>query len=304
MDQYTWEKLLKSGVPQDRLQHRNLAECQLAHFDLTGCDLRGFIITKTNLEHAEMMGADLRGLQFAATNCVSARFSGADLRGANLAFGYFHGADFRGADLRGARIANALCSQANFSGADLRGAHLGREHYDSDFLGSDLRGVFLPEGADFETLNCDVTGAQLTPRGTERKSNKRRHERVRLSPSMKVYDRKTLELLGTLVDISAEGMKLSCGKAISVNTVFQAQMLLPEGNPHGQSVRVTAKCVWCRQAPGSKRFWAGCQVKPESPQDGQIIQMLIKEYNTSMEVPLGIEIGTAEKGISDGPDNA
>jgi len=283
MDSHTLEMLQKCGIDKARIQQRDLSEMDLSHRDLIGIDLRGFTLTKTNLEYANLTGAVLRGMTFASTNCVYARFIGADLKGANLAFGYFTNADFRGADLRGARIADALCSESNFTGADLRGAQLGIEHYDSDFRGADLRGILLLEGCDFEKLNCDIGGAVFSPEKTVSNKNTRILKRVQILPHVKVFDSQTSNQAGILLDITTQGIKLSSEYPYTVGGIFSLQFMLP-----GQNITVDfeARCMWCNPEGNSNLFYSGFQTQNISDKNVELIDHFIKHYEKQ-----GIEIG-------------
>lgn len=288
MDNHTLILLNQCGIDRNRIEQRDLSEMDLSHRALIGVDLRGFTLTKTNLEYTNLTGSILRGVVFASTNCVYACFIGADLRGANLAFGYFTNADFRGADLRGARIADALCSESNFSGADLRGALLGSEHFDSDFRGADLRGVDVPEGCEFEKLNCDIGGALLSPKKATAARNKRILKRTQIIPHVKVFDRQTSNQAGILLDITTQGIKMSSEYPYTIGGVFALQFMLP-----GQNIPIDfdAKCMWCNPEEHNNLFYAGFQIHAISDQHVTLIEDFIVHNEKK-----GIEIGDDETG--------
>jgi uncharacterized protein YjbI with pentapeptide repeats len=276
MDEHTLRKLQAHGVDEKSIGKRDLSRIDLSGKDLPGVDLRDFTIAGTNFEAADLSGSDLRGLRFARANCVTTRFTGADLRGANLAFGYFNNADFRGADLRGARVADSLCSDSTFAGADLRGAKLGAEHYNSDFRGADLRGIDMPEDSDFTKLECDMSGAILTPPQRARNTNLRRLPRVAVVPRLNVFDRKTSEQVGELVDVTVEGMRLNGPYPNPVGTFSYFQIALPDTFPHGTALHVDARSVWCKPVPEDNRFDTGFLIQ-NIGEGREMIEKLIDE---------------------------
>lgn len=281
MDEYTAAVMSKLGVADSRLKDRNLGGLDLSRKDLTGLDLRGFMLTSTNLEGSDLTATDLRGLHFTQTNSVQASFVAADLRGADLSFGYFNNADFTAADLRGARLAEALCSECTFAGADLRGAFLATSHYDSDFRGADLRGVMCTEECDFDKLNCDIRGALVSPaKKRSAATNKRRQLRVHLSSGFTVFDRLTDEVIGTLVDLSVDGAKLSGQSPCPVGTVRQFKVELPEGKKWGTSLAFDAKSMWCNTSRGSGTYDTGFQIISIGDEDTRVMQSIIDDHRS------------------------
>jgi len=260
-----------------------VAECNLANSDLTGCDLRGFIVTKTNFENAVLIGADLRGLQFVQSNCVSAQLCGADLRGASLAYGYFLNVNFRGADLRGANLNESQCNECDFSGADLRGAVFGFGHFNSDFRGADLRGAVIPDEASFEKLNCDIRGALSTPKTAPAQSNKRRSPRIKLPVPLQAYDKQTHNLAGNLIDLSEQGFKLLSRHEVPISKVCCFHILVPGGDAFGARVELEAKSVWSRYDSELKLFNTGFEITGSNERAKKIIQTIIAKCSHKNE---------------------
>ena len=279
MDPYTCQKLLECGIAEQNIRQKDLSEANLSQKNLSGIDLRGFTLNKVNFEYADLTGTDLRGLHFASANCVSATFVDADFRGADLGFGYFHNADFRGADLRGAHIADSVCNECDFSGADLRGAVPGNEHYNSDFRGADLRGVTIPDDVAFERLNCDVRGAMFTPQKSGAGTvNNRKLQRVQLLPRLKVVNLEKRAEMGTLVDITTEGMRISCLEQCAPNTEIEIAIMLPAGFPGGAMLEIRAVTVWSKPAANTSYFHTGLKILNVSGKTTKVIERLIREY--------------------------
>ncbi len=83
------------------------------------CNLRGAILTRTNLNEANLSGADL-----SYADMGRADLSWAILRGADLSYADMSGADLSWADMSGADLSWADMSGANLRGAALKGANL------------------------------------------------------------------------------------------------------------------------------------------------------------------------------------
>jgi uncharacterized protein YjbI with pentapeptide repeats len=271
-------RLIQCGVDRRRIEEQNISEMDLSGQNLAAVDLKGFLIIKVNLENSDLSGADLRGLEFAQSNCVCARFMGADFRGARLAFGYFNNADFSGADFRGAHLENALCSECIFTGGDFRGAHLGSEHYNSDFRGTDLRGIVVPPESDFSKLNCDTSGALITPpRININVSNKRILPRIRPEQQLSVFERTSKRQIGIVIDISMDGIKIATQSQIQSNILIGIEIPLPDGDQHTQSLSIDIRSVWSSPQQGTVWFNTGFKIERISDQHRSVIQALIKK---------------------------
>jgi len=77
-----------------------------------GCDLRGAVLTRMDLQEADLQGADLSEAKLNLTNLSKANLKNAVLRGAALGGADFAGADLRGADLTDAQLAGAYLKEA------------------------------------------------------------------------------------------------------------------------------------------------------------------------------------------------
>ncbi|MBD3422563.1 MAG: hypothetical protein GF398_20800 [Chitinivibrionales bacterium] len=271
--------LLELGIEHYKVELRELSECDLSGAKLSGLDLKGFTISRANLENAEFVGSDLRGLDFTAANCVGAAFVGADLRGARLCFGYFHAANFSGADLRGAKLQDALCNDAVFAGADLRGAEMGFGHYGSDFRGADLRGVIAPAESDFEKLNCDIQGASITPSRVIPVRNKRKHKRIPVVNNLPVFDRRTREEFGNLVDITLEGLKIASRHPTPIGATCYCCIKLPD-NPISNQLCVDLKSMWCKPHDASRKYFTGFRIQKISEDGRRLIAKIIDDQLT------------------------
>ncbi|WP_250290160.1 TIR domain-containing protein [Frankia sp. CiP1_Cm_nod1] len=88
-------------------------------FDLSGVDLRGAELNRTNLAGARLAGIDLTNAWLAGAD-----LAGADLAGARLVKVWLKRADLTGANLAGARLDRATLAHARLADADLTNASL------------------------------------------------------------------------------------------------------------------------------------------------------------------------------------
>ncbi len=74
----------------------------------------------------------------------------------------------------------------------------------------------------------------------EARSLKRRH----LVYYLEVYDDEANELLGHLVDLTTEGLKLVSKQRIPTNRIYKLRMMLPEGYFSEKDIYFEAKSMW------------------------------------------------------------
>ena len=120
--------------------------------------VNGYSITYSSwLEGADLSGADLRGAEFRGCVLRNANLRGADLRGARLGNANLDGADLTGANLTGAFLFNTRLVGADLTGADFVNADMMHANllnamlYETDFEGSSLTAVILPNGTYYSS---------------------------------------------------------------------------------------------------------------------------------------------------------
>ena len=109
---------------------------------------------------------------------------------------------------------------------------------------------------------------------TDRRKIKRRY----LLYYSRVFDAKTGDLIGNLVDITALGAMLVSERPIPVDTVFRLKLELSEDVADKPFLEFTAKSLWSQPdiAPGS--YNTGFQMLDIAPHDMEIIQRIIDAY--------------------------
>jgi uncharacterized protein YjbI with pentapeptide repeats len=105
--------------------------------DLTGANLRGAFLARSDFTGANLSAIDGRRAKFVTAVLTDTRFDKARLIGTDFTTSELANASFRGADLRRARF-----FRANLRGADFTGAILGG----TDFLKADLSGATWIDG--------------------------------------------------------------------------------------------------------------------------------------------------------------
>ncbi|MBU0483277.1 MAG: PilZ domain-containing protein [Proteobacteria bacterium] len=102
---------------------------------------------------------------------------------------------------------------------------------------------------------------------------KRRH----LIYYLEVYDYKSNELVGHLVDITPKGIKLVSKKPIETGKAFILQMMLPEGYFKHKLLKFECESQWCKNDVNPDFFVTGFAVKDVDLEAKEIILKLIKQ---------------------------
>ena len=108
--------------------------------------------------------------------------------------------------------------------------------------------------------------------GLESRAYKRRH----LIYYLEVYNDKTGELLGHLVDITLKGMRLITKKEIMPDKNFRIGMMMPEEFFKGEVLRIEARSMWSRKDLNPDFFAVGLKVYDLDQKTAELISKLIK----------------------------
>ncbi len=109
---------------------------------------------------------------------------------------------------------------------------------------------------------------------SERRKLKRRH----LIYYSRVYERATGKLMGHLMDITSEGIKLISQEAIPTETTFSLRMDLPEEIMAKSIVFFEAYSVWCTPDINPDFWNTGFRVLNMDAHDVELIDHMIDEY--------------------------
>ena len=106
----------------------------------------------------------------------------------------------------------------------------------------------------------------------------RKVDRKRLNASLRVFDRRTGQRAGRLVDITMEGLMLVSDTPIDPNINFEFSMVLPSEIKGTNTVSFTCESIWCKSANYSNHFGTGFRIMDMSVDDIEILELLIRGY--------------------------
>ena len=106
----------------------------------------------------------------------------------------------------------------------------------------------------------------------------RRLSRKHLIFYLRVFDRKTDEVIGHLVDITTKGVMLISEKPLKANTIFQLRMTLPVETMGSKQLSFDAKSAWVKKDINPDFYITGFEIQSIKPNDINVIEQLIKEF--------------------------
>lgn len=109
----------------------------------------------------------------------------------------------------------------------------------------------------------------------------RRKKRHELSKPIPVVDTLSGETLGTLANLTIEGMLVLSNKPLDANRIYQVELAFPAAVAGADSVSVGIDCLWAKQGETPELNWAGCEIIDADADTVAIIGQLIDEYSTS-----------------------
>ena len=109
----------------------------------------------------------------------------------------------------------------------------------------------------------------------EARSLKRRH----LIYYLEVHDEDTSELLGHLVDITTEGLKLVSKEPIDKGRLFHMRMTLPEGYFEDKELFFTAESLWSSNDVNPDFYDTGFAVPDLNSRAREIIVDLVNQLS-------------------------
>jgi c-di-GMP-binding flagellar brake protein YcgR len=101
-----------------------------------------------------------------------------------------------------------------------------------------------------------------------------RQRRRRRRDFFAVLDDRSGELLGHLVDITAEGMMIISGEPIDTGLMYDVRIELPETVDGRESITFYARPVWSGKAPEEGFHHTGFQFLKAPPADVKVIALL------------------------------
>ncbi|MBN1979940.1 MAG: PilZ domain-containing protein [Chitinivibrionales bacterium] len=112
-------------------------------------------------------------------------------------------------------------------------------------------------------------------------TEKRTLERVRCYYYLKVYDKKSKKDIGSIIDISAKGMKIISENTFSVNEAYELRIKLPQGYIYGDYFDIRAETRWCKKNEQENYYEAGFKFLSEAHKGIYVIKMLIEDFKSN-----------------------
>ncbi len=109
-------------------------------------------------------------------------------------------------------------------------------------------------------------------------AEKRRIKRWYLVMYLRVYDQDTNELLGHIVDINKEGMRLVSDKPLPLNQTFRLWVDVPKEDTPRQRLELEAESLWTGRDINPDFYDTGLRVLSISTQALLQLQLLIEEF--------------------------
>jgi hypothetical protein len=93
-------------------------------------------------------------------------------------------------------------------------------------------------------------------------TEKRKHVRQDSIVYLKIFDQRTGALLGRLVDISEDGIKMVTNEPLEAGRIHDLRLSLPEPIARGtETIPFQAVTRWCRQDTNPQLYNVGLQIK-------------------------------------------
>ena len=106
----------------------------------------------------------------------------------------------------------------------------------------------------------------------------RRLKRWYLVLYLRVYDQNTQELLGHVVDINKEGIRLVSDKPIVAHQVFQLAVDVPKESGANQRIYLEAESLWCGRDVNPDFYDTGFRIINMETHALLQLQLLIEEF--------------------------
>ena len=110
-------------------------------------------------------------------------------------------------------------------------------------------------------------------------SAQRKLERKKLIFYLKVFGEKTNRLIGDLVDITTEGIKLIGSRPVKTEITYKLRMDLPREIDGEKKIIFNAQSRWCEKDDRTDFYNTGFKLTAISPDDINRIENLILEYS-------------------------
>jgi hypothetical protein len=107
---------------------------------------------------------------------------------------------------------------------------------------------------------------------------RRARKRVYMMFYSRIRDRHSGDLIGHLVDLTAEGLLVVSETPLEIGRVLFMQMELPDDVSDKQFLKFDAQVAWCRKDVDPSFYDLGFQLVDISPEDIDITKRFIEAY--------------------------
>ncbi len=105
-------------------------------------------------------------------------------------------------------------------------------------------------------------------------SERRRLKRWHLIKYLDVYNKDSDQLLGQLVDITVEGLRLKTTEPVEKNEIYNMKILLTESLENAEEINIRGEAVWVEKEKNSEYFGAGINLIDVTTENKNIISAL------------------------------
>ena len=107
----------------------------------------------------------------------------------------------------------------------------------------------------------------------------RRRPRKNTPHLVKVLDADTGEVLGRVVDVTADGMMLVTEGSMELGHVIKARLILPVMVQARTEIQVEAEAVWCKQDSNPSFYKVGFRFSNLAGEDGFLLEDVMQKFN-------------------------
>ena len=100
-------------------------------------------------------------------------------------------------------------------------------------------------------------------------------KRHQVTDIVEVYDRATQQYIGRLVNIHSEGMMLMGDQLLSIEKIYQLDLILAQPLDGVDKIQLGIDCFWVREAGDGSPHWAGCRIIDASDEALLMIDKLL-----------------------------
>lgn len=112
-------------------------------------------------------------------------------------------------------------------------------------------------------------------------ASRRKYKRHILRDVVRVVDQHTGELVGTVANLSEEGIMLVNREALTAEHIYQVQLQIAPGtldNTDEIHIDIGIDCLWVSPASGqAATYWSGCQIIDMSDEAAHDIVRIIQK---------------------------